>query len=258
MSCMQGASPHPLDPFRDMPRSDAQRTLDESRDELLEALEELGKKGAMGPLRGAQWSLDGAPDVGFTLADFAAENMEGGRHMLAPTLVEDALRNLQLSDACFRQGRFARESIIRYLHASGDVLSQVVNAALDLGIREQRCSLHTVARDERVRAHESLCQALDDFEGSETYKYVADAANRMKHRTFLPGGIEAFVSEDGTAVTVNQATWAFEHNQVERPKTSLDDLHRQVDELRLAGARVLGEIAQVLRAGGSGPPACAP
>lgn len=212
-------------------------------EELQTALDASGNEDAKGRLSALHWSLGEAPEVGVSFMECVGEQMQAGGRMLAPDLVEDALLSYDLTKSCAYQSRFSRESVLRYLHASGDLLAQVVNSARSCGIAEGNCALGKVLR--RVTGSPdgaTLARELGRFKDSEEFKYVAAATNRMKHRSFLPGSITASLNEDWSSVSVAQVTGGFTHDQGGYSASSLEELCGRTDVLRGLATRVLVEV----------------
>jgi hypothetical protein len=216
-------------------------------EELLTALNARGNEDAVGRLRALRWSLGEAPEVGVSFMECAGEQMKDVGRMLAPDLVEDALLSYELTKSCASQSRFSRESVLRYLHASGDLIAQVVNSALNCGIAEGSCGLGKILRKVTGSLDgETLVEALTRFKDSDDFKYVAAATNRMKHRSFLPGSIKASLNEDWTSVSVTHVTGAFSHDQDAYGPSSLEELRGRMDVLRGLETRVLLELTTLV------------
>lgn len=203
--------------------SDAADEFDIATDQLLAVFQQRDSVDAQARLRAFVWSIRDAPAMGFYIALEASEQMEQGRHLLAPDLLQDTLRTFELTGFCFRLSRFANESVVRYLHASGDLLAQVVNGALNLRLTERTCSLED-ARKKVRDVSETLADALDGIALSNEYSYVADVANRLKHRTLLPGSIKASLDDSRSGVRVVQQIGYFEHDGREHEVATVADL----------------------------------
>ena len=210
-------------------------------------LEARGGTDAQGRLAALEWSLGVAPETGSAFMLAAGEQLKTGDQMLAPDIEEDAWLKYVLTTACLNQSRFSRESVLRYLHASGDLLAQVVNSALDCRFTEGQCSLVKVIAHTKNRPQlEALSSALQELPDAPEFKYVAAATNRMKHRNFLPGSIRASLGEDRT-VNVTHSTGEFAHNQDAFAPSDLEELRSRADVLRGLVTRALVELTGLVR-----------
>ena len=191
------------------------------------------------------WSLRDAPDIGLGIALDGAERMKQGRHM-DDDLVRDAVLTVELMWECDQLSHFALESTIRYLHAAGDLLAQVINSALRLRLPERDCSL---AKVQTKLCHEprwsGLAASLSRFKTSSEYEYVTDGCNRTKHRNALKSNISARV-EDGGGVDVRQSLAAFEHDARSHDETEAAEISSNVDALKCRVGDVLGELHTAL------------
>jgi hypothetical protein len=221
---------------------DAARQLDE----LLEGLLELDARVRLTSL---WWSLCDAPDVGLSIAREAAEQMKQGQHM-ADDGVQDAILTMRLISECHKRTAFAFESTIRYLHASGDLLAQLINDALQLKISEGQCSLSTAldALGDQSR-WSSLAVALRRLKESSEFEFVADGTNRMKHRNSLRASIGARRDARG-GLDVKQSLAAFEHDtrHVTRShsESEVEQIRTIADTLQALVGDVLSELHTVL------------
>lgn len=187
------------------------------------------------------WSLRDAPNTGLRLAQDAAQQMKQGQH-LSDNPVEDAMLNLALTTECYDQSRFALECAIRYLHAGGDLVAQIVNATLPVGIEESHCTLNrlvTSLNGEERRT--DLVATLTALRDSAEFQYVQDAANRMKHRNLLYGGIGARRNDEG-CVDVRQHLGAFDYGDRQHSRVQPNDIGQKGETLRLLAGKVLEEL----------------
>jgi hypothetical protein len=191
-----------------------------------------------------EWSLCDAPEVGFALLETAGERFSACGTMQADDLVEDARLSFEEMKMSGQQSRFARESIIRYVHASGDLVAQVVNGALDDQLSERDCSLRRIAAKLRtVSGSERLALAVDALRESVAYLYLDAACNRLKHRSVLPGGVSAVAEANEQRVAVTHETGAFTHGDAEFEVSDDRDLRRRVDEMRSLVTKVLATMS---------------
>ena len=216
--------------------------------ELNDPLEKRFKPDSQVRLRSLVWTLRDAPDVGLEIAHEVAETMKQGRHM-DDDPVQDMILTVQLMQACDQRSHFALESTIRYLHASGDLLAQMVNDALGLSLEESVCSLSRVLVPlSAVSTWSRIAGALRRFETSTEYRYVADATNRMKHRNAHRSTIRARVDDTGE-VDVKQGLAPFEHSARSHDETEAAEIRANVDALQSRTAEVLDELRAALIAG---------
>jgi hypothetical protein len=212
---------------------------------LRNASEQVKRLGAL------EWSLADAPEVGFALLTSAGDRFGACGRMQADDFVEDARLSFEEMRTSGQHSRFARESIIRYGHASGDLLAQVVNGAVGDLLSERDCSLSRLAQKLQADfAPHGLALAVDDFAGSPSFIWVDAACNRLKHRTILPGGVSAAVDEVSSKgagrILVTHDTGAFVHNDAEFASSNDADLRRHIDVLRDLASCVLRETRAML------------
>jgi hypothetical protein len=224
-------------------RGEAREALALATDKLRGVLDASGVNSAKGPLNALWWSLGQAPDTGYSFMDAAGEQMRaaGGELDLDPPRA--AALGYQLTTISMYQSRFARESVLRYLHASGDLLAMTVNTALSLGVPERSCYLNVVIREADGEPRlGALAAILRELAESPEFKYAADATNRMKHRNYLPGSIKATLNDDGASVRVDHRTLAFD----EQLPLSLEGLRHLTDVLRALATSALMELTKLI------------
>jgi hypothetical protein len=198
-----------------------------------------------GRLNGVVWTLRDAPSVGLAIADEAVQRLELGSRLLdeGDDLASDAYKSFVRTQDCYWRSQFALESSVRYLHSSADLLAQFINHALALNIPEARCDLSGVKG--KLAAHvryAAVEDALTRLSESEEFEYVADLANRSKHRRNAPGGIHAKLNDSG-GVEVSKYLGAFEHGTRLHPKIEAEELAQKVESLQEMAARVLDLVA---------------
>jgi hypothetical protein len=221
--------------------------FDTAAESLAQLLKDRGNDDARSHLNALRWSLRDAPTVGLDFARAASDRMRQGRH-LDDDPVRDAILNARLTEECFEQSRFALESTIRYLHAAGDLLAQLVNAVLPLGLVEGECDLsRALARLQSEAAHSHLRSALQTLPASPQFAYVRDATNRMKHRNLMGASIGARVNDEG-GVDVRQRLAAFEHDSRSHDEVAPKDIAAAAASLQRATANVLHELVGLLTA----------
>jgi hypothetical protein len=191
------------------------------------------------------WAVHEAPEEGLGIVGEAAEQLKRGRHM-DDDLVKDVIKTALLCGECQRRTRFALESIVRYLHSGGDLVAQVVNDALGLGMSEVGCTLAQVVGAVSAQEERSgLSRALQGLRDSDDYRYVANAANHMKHRNALQSSVGAQVTEHDE-VDVQQHLAGFEHNGKLYSEAEAAEIRSRVVGMRALVADVLDELANCL------------
>lgn len=219
-------------------------------DKLFDLMQTRRGPGACERLTSLLWTVQEAPDEGLRIAEEAAEQLKRGRCM-DEDLVQDADKTFRLCVDCQRRTHFALESTVRYLHAAGDLVAQVVNDALVLEIGEGECTLKKVAKvvgavpvsDDGERS--GVARALGRLRCSNDYRYVANATNRMKHRNALQSSVRAWVTENDE-VDVRQHLSGFEHKGQIHDQTEAAEVRLRVEGVRGLVADVLEELSRCL------------
>lgn len=214
-----------------------------ARDRLRMALEAVATKDAAAPLDALWWSLADAPEVGFELMASARELTHVANGIVSEDLVQDnpladlaqaELITSRITLAAQHQNRFSREATVHRLHASGDLLAEVVNSTLNLGIEKKRCTLVRVVKKLKGRPGcKGLIAALKELKTSEEYRGLA-SVKALKGRNLPPGSIDASPGE-------------------ERPAAPLQELRAQADVLRGLEASVLEQLATLISAPPTSP-----
>ena len=214
-------------------------------DRLFELLQACRGPDSCVRLSSLAWTAQEAPEEGVRIAGEAAEQLKRGRYMDEDP-VQDAFKTFLLCGECQRRTHFALESTVRYLHAAGDLVAQVVNDALILGIGEGQCNLAKVIQAVSADGEQrGVARALRQLKDSDDYRYVADATNRMKHRNALQSSVGAWVTEDD-GVDVRQDLAGFEHNGEPHDVAAAAEIRLRVEGMRGLIADVLEELARCL------------
>jgi len=210
------------------------------------------------------WSLKKAPEVGLAMASQEHQRLKATWDK--PILAEIGLDRLtggqrgqsqwEQFDSMlqsFHRLRFAMESVVRYLHASGDLLAQLVNSCglLSQPLGEEECSLSRVKKLlGEAEKYPGLDSSLQAFSDSAQFKYVADACNRMKHRELMPIRLMYGRDYDPYGNRGKQiATACFDafphidkHDKRNHEQVDLDSLEKMAADLLRLGEQVVKEI----------------
>jgi hypothetical protein len=143
-------------------------SLEGFHDEFVAVGEKLGDDDALSKHGAVLWSLERAPNVGLALAEEEQRlGMEGD--VPAPFgCLDQELLQARRGLLSMNRGRFASESVVRYLHASGDLLGQLIRTTLlrDTSLTQScnaRAVLNVVAEEPELIA---LAAAFDAFSAS--------------------------------------------------------------------------------------------
>jgi hypothetical protein len=212
------------------------------------------------------WSLKKAPEVGLAMASQEHQRLKATWDK--PILAQIGLNRLtgdqrgqsqweQQFDSVlqsFHRLRFAMESVVRYLHASGDLLAQLVNSCglLSQPLGEEECSLSRV-KEKLLREagkYPRLVSSLQAFSDSAQFKYVAHACNRMKHRELMPIRLRYGREYDPYGNRGKQiATACFDafphidkHDKRNHEQVDLESLEKMAADLLRLGEQVVKEI----------------
>lgn len=228
-------------------------------DRLSESLEILPanvRRDARWRASALSWSLVGAPDVAFELAQRAAEQMADAGSQPWPADESQMGAHLAREFTAMRDAgqlsRFALESGVRSLHSSGDLMAQLVRTSL-LNCGSERCSLATMLDPKRQcqclivePQYARLTKALGRYRDSSPFRYVSAASNRLKHRNLIPSRIKALRDPASGAVTVGQSLRGFSHNGRRVRAASLPGLRQRTDRHRLLACIVVAEITRLV------------
>lgn len=203
-----------------------------------------------------RWSLVEAPEVTIGLAAMGADWMKRAGETPWPDscskMGEHLLREyLSVWDAA-RLSRVALESTVRYAHASGDLLAQLVRTSLQSCGDEARCGLaRMVTREGRgctkcSIAHpdnRTLSDYLAEYWRSPQYRYIQAADNRMKHRNLMLHGIRASLVPSVEEIVVRQWLTGFSHDGRQHRKTTLLMLTAKIRRLQTLARPVIRELS---------------
>jgi hypothetical protein len=205
------------------------------------ALEDEDPVSRFGAVR---WSLEIAPA---TCLDLALEELNlGMKGIVPPPFSCSSPDDLQMrrGSVSMNRSRFAMESVVRYLHASGDLLAQLIRVTLLRGERlGENCWQSDVTK--ALAKRQELTTVLDAFSrfvDSEPFRYSADACNRLKHRDWMPFRQWAHLQQDG-GVVAGSAIGPFEHGGTRHAEVDILDLQDLAVRLQELGVAVVGRVA---------------
>ena len=218
-------------------------SLEGFHEEFVAVGKKLGDDDALSKYGAVLWSLERAPNVGLELAEEEQRlGMEGD--VPAPFgCLDQELLQARRGLLSMNRGRFATESVVRYLHASGDLLGQLARTTLlrhtDL---TESCGVQDVlAAVKRETELVEVAKSFEAFLASPAYRFAADASNRMKHRDWMPFRQWGRLAEDGR-VESGSEVGPFEHAGRSHGEVDLRALRSHTNQLEELGAETVGAI----------------
>ncbi len=218
-------------------------SLEGFHDEFVAVGEKLGDDDALSKYGAVLWSLERAPNVGLALAEEEQRlGMEGD--IPAPFgCLDKELLQARRGLLSMNRGRFASESVVRYQHASGDLLGQLIRTTL---LRQTSLTESCSAYDVLEAAHHEpalaeIASSFDAFLSSTAYRFTADASNRMKHRDWMPFRQWGRLTDDGR-VESGSGVGPFEHAGRSHDEVNLPTLRGHADQLVELGAATVVAI----------------
>jgi hypothetical protein len=218
-------------------------SLEGYHDQFVAVGEKLGDDDALSKYGAVLWSLERAPLVGLELAEEEQRlGIEGD--IPAPLGCSDPeLLQARRGSLNMNRGRFASESVLRYLHASGDLLGQLIRTTLlrHIDLTESCYAqgvLMAVKKEPRLA---EVAQSFEAFLTSPAYRFAADASNRLKHRDWMPFRQWGRLVEDG-GVTSGSGVGPFDHAGRLHDEADLPTLRGYAGTLAELGAATVAEI----------------
>ena len=192
-------------------------TLEDYREAFTSIGTELGDADVPAKFHALFWSLEKAPEVGLAIAHQEHQHFKTTANRpdflefaLAGTITTDQWEQIGSGFQSFYRLHFAMESVIRYLHASGDLLAQLVRACLlrESELTEESCSLLSVVKTilGETDHPKSLTESLVAYCTSDPFVYVTDACNRMKHRDLMRTRQTGRYADDGEVTAIPAST----------------------------------------------------
>jgi hypothetical protein len=217
-------------------------SLVDFRDDFAAIAEAQGDDEALSKYGAVLWSLERAPKAGL---DLAAEEQRLGMEGVVPgPFICTDLEALQgrRGSVSMARGRFAAESVVRYLHASGDLFGQLIRTAL---LRHTSLTEACTASDVRNATLKepglaAVSSAFDAYLESPAFVFAADATNRMKHRDWMPFRQWGRIVDSG-GLESGSAVGPFRHGERAHQEVDLNGLRDHAAVLLDLGAQLMRE-----------------
>ena len=133
-----------------------------------------------------------APAEGFNIIDHFWDDLRRTKSAIIVGDDEDEAAARAVEMYCI-------DANLRFLHSSGDLLAQAVNASLNLGLDPKDCSLAGIISKTKDDAQlAGVHSALVSFRDSDQFQYIDSFVSTVKHRgALLPESHKTAITADG-------------------------------------------------------------
>ena len=157
---------------------------------LAELARQLGYADPQDKIESVAWVAQAAPQVGENIVAYYEEMLSKDKTEVVVGKDDLDLREAEMY--CF-------DANLRLMHSSGDLLALSVNAALNLGLTYQECSLGRVKKElAKTTDCGTVLDAMERFQDNDDWRYLMSFANTNKHLGVVLPEVHGFhIDADG-------------------------------------------------------------